>query len=119
MDEREERQVLIHEHDVKKATVLFMVAATIVELVMSVICVAILYVGVGLMAYRVMKATTPIPLQIASPLIFIGGLIAGYNIYKRLMRWVIDRFALKDKIKGDVYDQYLTRKERRMREDLR
>lgn len=119
MSEDEKRAELVREHDIKKTTVIFMIVATLVELLLSLICIIILLLGIGFIIYRVFGAETLAPLQLSSPIIFIGGLVAGYCIYKRGMRFVIDRLGLKDKLKEDVYDQYLTRKERRLKEDMR
>lgn len=107
-----ERSALVEEQKRKRTTVIFMIAATLVELVMSFLCIAVLYVGIGVVIYRVIGATTPAPLQLSSPVIFIAGVFCGYQIYKRLMRFVIDKASLKDRLNPDVYNMYLTRKER-------
>lgn len=112
MNETEERAALVHEHDVKKFSLLFMAAATLVEIISAFLCIAVLYICVGFAAYKVLNAKTAIPLQLASPVVFIGGLFAGYKIYKRLMRIAIDTFHLKSRLRKDVYNQYLTRQER-------
>lgn len=107
-----ERSELVKEQNRKKTTVIFMIAATLVELVLSLLCIAVLYLGAGVVIYRVIGATNPALLQLSSPVIFIAGMVVGYKIYKRIMRHVIDKAGLKDRLNPDVYDQYLTRKER-------
>lgn len=118
-NEERERKALVHDQDQKKATLLFMIAATAVEIVMSFLCIAILYIGFGLVIYRVIGAKTPAPLQLLSPVIFIGGIFLGYKAHKKLLRLVIDKANLKDRLRSDVYDQYRTRKERRIKDSMR
>lgn len=119
MNEAEERAALVREHDVKKSTMLFMVAATVVEIISAFACIVVLYIASGFVAYKLLGAKTATPLQLLSPIVFIGGLFLGYKIYKRIMRLAIDRLHLKECLRKDVYGQYLTRKERRKEESAK
>ena len=42
---------------------------------------------------------------------FIGGLVLGFFIYRKLGRWVINKWNLKDKLRDDVLNQFQTLKE--------
>lgn len=117
--EDREREELLREQSRKNTTVGILVAATLVEIVLSFAFITAIYLGFGLVIYRVIGVQTPVPMQLLSPVVFVGGIALGYIAHKKILRLVIDKAGLKDRLRPDVYDQYLTRKERQEKERMR
>jgi hypothetical protein len=110
-DEKAERAALIKRSELKRNSTIFMIAASVVEIIVTLIIMFGLYILAAWLIYKVFRSTSPVPFQIAYPLIFILGMILGFFVYKRIMRFGIDKFKLENKLQSGIIDHYLTRKE--------
>ncbi|MFA6857388.1 MAG: hypothetical protein WCR31_09280 [Treponema sp.] len=110
-DEKTKRAAFVKRSEQKHRSTIFMIIASVVEIIVTLIIMVGLYIFTAWLIYKVFKSTSPVPFQIAYPLIFIFGMVLGFIVYKRIIRFGIDKFHLKDKIRPDIIDHYLTRKE--------
>ncbi len=77
----------------KMNTVIFIVAGTIVNLVLALLCIGVLLFVVGRFAGALGdKAASLVPFA------FVGGVLIAMIVYQKLTRWVIERFDLSDKL---------------------
>ena len=71
-----------------------------------------LYILAAVLCYRVFRLESALPIQIASPLVFIGGMIFGFILHKKIMYVIIDKLNLYDKLQKGLGDYYRPRKSR-------
>jgi uncharacterized membrane protein len=114
--EKAKRAALVRQSEMKHNSVLFMITASVVEIIVTLAIMVVLYILAAWLIYKVFKSSSPLPFQIVYPLIFIAGMILGFIVYKKIMRFGIDKFKLNDKIRSDIIDHYLTRKEWKAKE---
>lgn len=94
----------------KRFSSIFMLVATAFEIVETIILMLILFI---LMAFILLKLFNPdnpavqIAFQISTVVIFIGGLVLGFLIYKKAIHWVIKKFNLEEKLLEDVTSHYI------------
>ncbi|HAH60879.1 MAG TPA: hypothetical protein DCL73_02130 [Treponema sp.] len=110
-EEKAKRAAFIKKTEMKHRSTIFMIVASVVEIIVTLVIMVGLYILAAWLIYKVFKSASPLPFQIAYPLIFILGMILGFIVYKRIMRFGIDKFNLRDKLRPDIADHYLTRKE--------
>ncbi|MCK9169671.1 MAG: hypothetical protein M0P01_04590 [Treponema sp.] len=110
-DEKSKRAAFVKRSEQKRRSTIFMIVASVIEIAVTLIIMVGLYIFAAWLIYKVLKSTSPVPFQIAYPLIFILGMVLGFIVYKRIMRFGIDKFNLKDTLQPDIIDHYLTRKE--------
>ena len=77
----------------KTNTLLFMLAGTVVNVVLAIFCI-----GSLLLLVRWLGQLTGNPIVSLIPFSFIAGFILAMILYQRLTKWVIDRFDLEDKL---------------------
>jgi hypothetical protein len=110
-DEKAKREAFVKRADMKRRSTIFMIVASVVEIIVTLVIMICLYIVAAWLIYKVFKSTSAIPFQIAYPLIFILGMVFGFMVYKKIMRFGIDKFNLRGKLQADIIDHYLTRKE--------
>lgn len=77
----------------KLNTVLFIVAGTVVNLLLALVCIiALLFLVSQFNGILGDKAATLVPFA------FVGGVLIAMIIYQKLTRWVIEKFDLGDKL---------------------
>ncbi len=92
----------------------FLLFGTIFEIVISFLFVLVYFLISAVIVYRLLNVseeTGSIIFNILLIITFIGGLVSGFWVYKRLGRWVINKWNLKEKLRDDVLNQFKTRKE--------
>ena len=93
---------------------LFLFIGTICEIIISLAFVLLLFLISVVLLYRLLNLpenVTSIVFNILLIVDFIGGLVLGFKVYKRIGRWVINKWELKDKLREDVLNQFKTAKE--------
>ena len=93
---------------------LFLFIGTICEIIISLAFVLLLFLISVVLLYRLLNLpenVTAIVFNILLIVDFIGGLVLGFKVYKRIGRWVINKWELKDKLREDVLNQFKTAKE--------
>jgi|WetSurMetagenome_2_1015567.scaffolds.fasta_scaffold217958_2 hypothetical protein len=118
-EERKRIHESIHQAEIKKASILFMVTGTIIEIIITLVVLFGLYILAAYLIFKVFGIKSPVAFQIMYPLIFIGGIVLGFFLYKQVMRWSIKKFHLEKKLKSEIIEHYLSRREsleRKMKE---
>lgn len=110
--EKKRREAIIKKSELKRNTILFTIASCIVQVILMLALMTALYIIVAVLCYRVLRFESALPIQIASPLIFIGGMIFGFILHKKVMYVIIDRLNLYDKLQKGLGDYYRPRKSR-------
>lgn len=83
----------------KKAnTIVFIVAGTLVNLILAVFFIILLMVAV----YKI-DTIWPGKGEPLFPFVFIAGVIAAMIVYQRISHWVVERFDLSDKLDPIVH----------------
>jgi uncharacterized membrane protein len=106
----------------KRTSGIFMFAATIFEIVETIILMLVLFL---LTAFILLKCFDPenpavqIAFQVSTVIIFIGGMILGFLIYKKTVTWAIKKFNLQDKLMDDVVRHYIKPTEEEREAELR
>ena len=77
----------------KVNTVLFIIAGTIVNLLLAILCVVLLMVVI----FKV-ESTWPGRGEPMFPFAFIAGVLLAMVLYQRLSHWVVEKFNLSDKL---------------------
>ena len=110
--EKKRREAIIKKNEIKRNTILFTIASCLVQVILMLALMTALYIIVAVLCYRVLRFESALPIQIASPLIFIGGMIFGFILHKKIMYVIIDRLNLYDKLQKGLGDYYRPRKAR-------
>ena len=95
---------------IRNNTIIFSIVAGLCNLVFSLALICVLFIIAVVLIYKVFHSTTSLPMQIAMPIVIIGGLVLDFILSTRLIRLAIIKFNLKDKINPKVADQYLFNK---------
>lgn len=106
--ERQKKEVIAYRNK-KKFSALFMTVACIAEIIITFVIMIALLIIVGLFVGRVLNLSenaTSIVMTILLVAVFIGGLILGFFVYKKLVCLVIKKFKLEDKLMDDVLIHY-------------
>ncbi|MBP5603448.1 MAG: YrzE family protein [Treponema sp.] len=111
-EKRKQDQIAYRKKQTTSNTFLFL--GTICEIIISLAFVLLLFLISVVLLYRILslpEKVTEIVFNILLIVSFIGGLVLGFKVYKRLGRWVINKWELKDKLREDVLNQFKTAKE--------
>ena len=113
--EREKRkndQIAYRKRQTTSNTFLFF--GTLFEIAISLLFILVYFLLSAVIVYRLLhlsEETGSIVFNVLLILTFIGGLVSGFAVYRKLGRWVINKWNLKDKLREDVLNQFKTRKE--------
>lgn len=110
--EKKRREAIVKKSELKRNTILFTIASCIVQVILMLALMTALYIIVAVLCYRVLRFESALPIQIASPLIFIGGMIFSFILHKKVMYVIIDKLNLYDKLQKGLGDYYRPRKAR-------
>jgi ABC-type siderophore export system fused ATPase/permease subunit len=111
-EEKARRAAAVKKAEMKRASLIFMLSASLVEIVISLVIIMGLYVLIAFLVFKVCGLQPgPTPFFLVSTVVFIAGLVLGFFLYKKIMRLVIDKMKLQDKLQPDIIDHYLTNKE--------
>ena len=110
--EKKRREAIVKKSELKRNTILFTIASCLVQVILMLALMTALYIIVAVLCYRVLRFESALPIQIASPLIFIGGMIFGFILDKKVMYVIIDKLNLYDKLQKGLGDYYRPRKAR-------
>ncbi len=90
----------------KVNTVIFIVAGTLVNLLLAIFFIVLLIVAI----YKI-DSLWPGRGEALFPFAFIAGIIAAMIVYQRISHWVVERFNLSDKL--DPLVQFKKRRKKR------
>ena len=110
--EKKRREAIVKKSELKRNTILFTITSCLVQVILMLALMTALYIIVAVLCYRVLRFESALPIQIASPLIFIGGMIFGFILHKKVMYVIIDKLNLYDKLQKGLGDYYRPRKAR-------
>ena len=110
--EKKRREEIIKKGELKRNTILFTIASCIVQVILMLVLMIALYVFAAVIFYRFLRLQSAFPIQIASPLVFVGGMIFGFMLHKKIMYVIIDKLNLYDKLQKGLADYYRPRKAR-------
>ena len=110
--EKKRREAIVKKSELKRNTILFTIASCLVQVILMLALMTALYIIVAVLCYRVLRFESALPIQIASALIFIGGMIFGFILHKKVMYVIIDKLNLYDKLQKGLGDYYRPRKAR-------
>ena len=110
--EKKRREAIIKKNELKRNTIFFTIASCIVQVILMLALMTVLYILAAVLCYRVFNLKSALPIQIASPLVFIGGMVSGFILHKKIMYVIIDKLNLYDKLQKGLGDYYRPRKSR-------
>lgn len=96
----------------KKNSNLFLFCSSIFEVVETILIIMVLFIVFSFFMFRVFNATGDLAQKIFSIMtivIFVGGLVLGFIVHKKVLGWVIEKFNLEDKLSKEVLDHYKKR----------
>lgn len=99
---------------VKSRSNLFLFCATVFGIVETVIIIFALFLAQAFVYFRVLKLTENGNMTVFSIILlvlFFVGIVTGHLLYVKVVRWVIKKWNLKDKLSKDLIDHYKTKKE--------
>ena len=99
---------------IRKNSNLFLFFAAIFEVLETVAIIFVLFVLEAVVYFRILKipenSTSPV-FSIIMLVLFITGIVIGHILYLKVVRWVINKWQLKDKLTKDLINHYKTKKE--------
>ena len=108
-EKEREKKAKIEYRKKKQFSAIFMTVACIVEIIETLIIMLLLLVGVAFLFTKVIHIEGKVYdtiMTIFMILVFFGGLVLGFFIYKKLVTFVIKKFKLEDKLMEDVLVHY-------------
>lgn len=98
----------------KNTSNMFMFLTTLVNIAISIVLMIVLTLAASFVLFRVFDPNST-AVQVAFPImmiaIFIGSMILGFFLYKKVARFAIKKFKLGDKLLDDVLNHYKTKKQ--------
>ena len=101
---------------------IFLLFGSLFEIVETLAVILLLFIFFSLLIFRVFKLNENLArtvYQFSTIVSFIGGLFAGFIIYKRCARFVIEKFNLTDKLTNEVLGHYSKRYRKAQSEELK
>lgn len=100
----------------KRKSAVFMFFASLFEIIETLIIVILLFLLTMFLCFKVFKLNENQELQqMLLPalmfFVFIGGMILGFIVYKKVVRWAIKKFKLEDKLSEEVLYHYRSKEE--------
>ena len=124
--EKQERELRmkkeIETRNKKRNSRIFLVFGSLFEIVETLAVILLLFIFFSLLIFRVFKLNENLArtvYQFSTIVSFIGGLFAGFIIYKRCARFVIEKFNLTDKLTNEVLTHYAKRDKEAENEELK
>ena len=108
-EKERQKQAKIEYTKKKKFSAIFMTLACVFEIIETLIVMLLLLVGVAFLFTKVIHVEGKIYdtiMTICMIVVFFGGLVLGFIIYKKLVTFVIKKFKLEDKLIDDVIIHY-------------
>lgn len=116
LDEQEKarrRKEEIEFRNKKRYSNLFLFFGSIFQIAISLLIILGLWLLFAFIFFKVIGAKNQYVFQGFTIIIFIGGLMLGFTIYKKLAQYIIEKKNLKEKLTNDVIKHYakLTKEE--------
>jgi hypothetical protein len=116
LDEQEKarrRKEEIEFRNKKRYSNLFLFFGSIFQIAISLLIILGLWLLFAFIFFKVIGAKNQYVFQGFTIIIFIGGLLLGFTIYKKLAQYIIEKKNLKEKLTNDVIKHYakLTKEE--------
>lgn len=122
-EERLRRKKEAVEYRTKKTrSTIFMLCASVFEIVETLILMLALFILTAFILFRVCDPNqhyVQVLFEVLSIVIFLGSMIGGFFIYKAVIRWVIKKFNLIEKLSDDVVSHYVKPTQNETEEKLR
>ena len=106
----------------KRTSSIFMFFATIFEIIETLLLIILAYIALVFIISRVFPADSKVAgtiFQIGTVVIFIGGMILGFLIYKKVVVFAIKKMKLEDKLSDDVLNHYIRKTDDEIKEELK
>ena len=106
----------------KRTSNLFMFFATIFEIVETLLLIVLLYIGLVLIISRLFAPDSQVAgtiFQIGTIVIFFGGMVLGFIIYKKAVVFAIKKMKLEDKLSEEVLSHYIKKSEEELKQELK
>lgn len=106
----------------KRTSSIFMFFATIFEIIETLLLIILLYIGLVLLTGKIFAPDSQAAgtfFQIGTVVIFIGGMILGFLIYKKVVVFAIKKMKLEDKLSDDVLNHYIKKTDDEIKEELK
>lgn len=106
----------------KRTSNLFMFFATIFEIVETVLLILLLYIGLVLIISKLFAPDSQVAgtiFQIGTIVIFFGGMVLGFIIYKKAVVFAIKKMKLEDKLSEEVLSHYIKKSEEELKQELK
>lgn len=106
----------------KRTSNLFMFFATIFEIVETLLLILLLYIGLVLIISRLFAPDSQVAgtiFQIGTIVIFFGGMVLGFIIYKKAVVFAIKKMKLEDKLSEEVLSHYIKKSEEELKQELK
>ena len=94
----------------KQNTIFFIIVSCIFNIIFMLAIMLIMLLAFILVTYKFLGCQSPVPAQIAMPIIMIAGFALDFTFSVRIIRFAIIKFNLADKINQKVAEQYLSGK---------
>lgn len=106
----------------KRTSNLFMFFATIFEIVETLLLILLLYIGLVLIISKLFAPDSQVAgtiFQIGTIVIFFGGMVLGFIIYKKAVVFAIKKMKLEDKLSEEVLSHYIKKSEEELKQELK
>lgn len=106
----------------KRTSNTFMFFATIFEIIETFLLIVILYIGWVLLIGKLFapdSQTAVTVFQIGTIIIFFGGMVLGFLIYKKVVVFAIKKMKLQDKLTDEVLNHYIKQTEDEIKQELK
>lgn len=98
----------------KRNSTRFMLFCSLFEIVETVLIMFVLFVVSAFFVFKVFHLSDQTAQTVVSILlivIFLGGMILGFLIYKKFVRWYIKKFHMENKLSDEVLIHYFREEE--------
>ena len=93
----------------KKFSTMFTLTSSIFEIIETIIIMFVLFIGTAFVMFKLLGLDSERAQTVFAILMFViffGGLVAGFFVYKAAVRFVVKKFKLKSKLSDEILTHY-------------
>lgn len=121
-EQKRRREETIAWREQRRKSTLFMLAASVFEIIETIIIIFVLFIISSLLCFKVFNpenSVVQIAFQASLVVIFLGGIVLGFLVYKKVISLVIRKFKLEDILSKDVVSHYVKKSKDEQTEELK
>ena len=121
-EKKRRKEQIVAWREKRRISTLFMLGASFFEIVETILIILGLFLLSSLVFLKILDSTNPtvqLIYEISIVVVFIAGMVLGFIVYKKIIRWVIVKFGWEERLSDDVLKHYIKKSKQEIEEELK